>query len=102
MARGIPIVEQIGQMSFKDKAGGNAHTNFALVGTVTLAAGTATVATTRITATSFVIATNSKLGTVAAPKFLTITRSNGVSFTITSTDNTDTSVISYIMIPDAS
>lgn len=67
-------------------------------GRATLVAGTVTVANTSITATSIILAQHQTLGTVTAAKILTITRSAGVSFTLTSTDNTDTSVIGYVII----
>lgn len=67
-------------------------------GRATLVAGTVTVANTTITATTIILAQHQTLGTVTAAKILTLTRSAGVSFTITSTDNTDTSVIGYVLI----
>jgi hypothetical protein len=60
---------------------------------VTLAAGTKTTADTSITANTVIIPVHKTLGTVTAAKIITVTRSAGVSFTLTSTDNTDTSVI---------
>ena len=71
----------------------------ATLGTAVLVAGTKAVANTAVTATSKIFAQHMTLGTVTAAKLLTITRSNGVSFTITSTDGTDTSTIAYIFIP---
>lgn len=71
------------------------------VGRTTLVAGTKTVADTTVTATTLILAQHQTLGTVTAAKILTITRSAGVSFTITSTDNTDTSVIGYMLIETA-
>lgn len=63
-------------------------------GRATLAAGTATVATTAITTTNNVTLSVQSLGTVTTPKTIAVTaRSAGVSFTITSADNTDTSVV---------
>lgn len=68
-------------------------------GRATLVTGTVTVANTSITATSIILLTAQVLGTVAAPKPLAVTaRSNGVSFTITSSDATDTSVVGYLII----
>ena len=68
-------------------------------GYATLVAGTATVATTYITSTSIVLLTVQSLGTVATPKAVGVTaRSQGTSFTITSSDATDTSVVGWIII----
>jgi hypothetical protein len=68
-------------------------------GRVSLTAGSAVVATTAITATSIVLLTNQVLGTVAAPFPLGVTaRTAGTSFTITSSDGTDTSTIGWVII----
>lgn len=67
-------------------------------GRSTLVAGTVTVANTTVTANTIILAQHQTLGTVTAAKLLTFTRSAGVSFTITSTDNTDTSVIGWLLI----
>lgn len=65
-------------------------------GRVTLAAGTATVSAPGITANTNVRLYVQSLGTVTAPKAIAVTsRVVGTSFTITSSDNTDTSVIAY-------
>jgi hypothetical protein len=65
-------------------------------GTATLVAGTVTVANTSVTATSRIFLTAQSLGTVTAPKALAVTaRTAGTSFTITSADNTDTSVVAW-------
>lgn len=65
-------------------------------GTATLVAGTVTVANTSVTGTSRILLTAQSLGTVTAPKALAVTaRTAGTSFTITSADNTDTSVVAY-------
>lgn len=65
-------------------------------GTATLVGGSAVVATTAVTATSKIILTVQSLGTVAAPKAIAVTaRTPGTSFTITSADNTDTSVVAW-------
>lgn len=68
-------------------------------GRVALVAGSAVVSTTAITATSIVLLTNQVLGTVAAPFPLAVTaRTAGSSFTITSSDGTDTSTIGWVII----
>lgn len=68
-------------------------------GRTTLVAGTKTVADTSITATSIILVTAQSLGTVTVAKPLAVTaRSAGVSFTVTSSDNTDTSVVGYLII----
>lgn len=65
-------------------------------GRVTLVAGTATVSTTLITNTNNVDLSAQSLGTVTAPKPLAVTaRTPGVSFVITSSDPTDTSVVAW-------
>lgn len=65
-------------------------------GRVTLVAGTATVSAPGIAALTNVTLAIQSLGTVTAPKALGVTaRVVGTSFTITSADATDTSVISY-------
>ena len=65
-------------------------------GTATLAAGTVVVSNTSVTASSRIFLTIQSLGTVASPKAIAVTaRSAGTSFTITSADATDTSVVAY-------
>lgn len=65
-------------------------------GAATLVAGTATVANTSIAAGSRIMLTTQSLGTVTVPKALAVTaRVVGTSFTITSADATDTSVVAY-------
>lgn len=76
---------------FQAKEGSNAKQ-----GTATLSAGSATVANTNITANSRILLTAQSLGTVSAPKAIAVTaRIPGTSFTITSSDNTDTSIVAY-------
>lgn len=65
-------------------------------GRATLVAGTVTVANANALTASNIFLTVQSLGTVTAPKAVAVTaRSNGVSFTITSSDNTDTSVVAW-------
>ena len=65
-------------------------------GTATLSSGTVTVSNTAVTANSRIFLTAQSLGTVTAPKDLAVTaRTAGTSFTITSSDATDTSVVAY-------
>jgi hypothetical protein len=72
-------------------------TGAAKTGTATLAAGTVTVADTRITANSVIrVASKTAGGTVGVPYISA--RTAGTSFTITSTSNTDTSVIQYDIV----
>lgn len=71
------------------------------VGKATLIAGTKTVATAKATATAVILLTVQALGTVATVQVLTLTRSAGVSFTITSADATDTSVVGWQIIEPA-
>lgn len=57
-----------------------------------MTAGAVTVASTAVTANSFIIATPAVLGTVTEPQAVYVSsRSAGVSFTLTSASNTDTS-----------
>lgn len=65
-------------------------------GTATLVAGTVTVSNTSVTANSRIQLTVQSLGTVTRPAAVGITaRVAGTSFTITSGDATDTSVVAY-------
>lgn len=68
-------------------------------GTATMVAGTVNVPTTAVAASSVIILTVQSLGTVVAPKAIAVTaRSNGVQFTVTSADATDTSVVGWVMV----
>lgn len=74
----------------------------AKMGTSTLVAGTVTVSTTAVTATSRILLTIQSLGTVATAKAIAVTaRTAATSFTITSEDNTDTSVIAWMLVEPA-
>lgn len=65
-------------------------------GVATMVAGTVTVSNTSVTANSRIQLTVQSLGTVTAPKAIAVTaRTAGTSFTITSADNTDTSVVAF-------
>lgn len=79
------------------KEGANAK-----MGTATLVAGAVVVATTAVTANSRIFLTVQTLGTVAAPKAIAVTaRTAGTSFTITSADGTDTSVVAWLLVEPA-
>jgi hypothetical protein len=79
------------------KEGANARS-----GVVTLVAGAAVVANTSVTATTRIQLTAQSLGTVTAPKALAVTaRTAATSFTITSADATDTSVVHWFMTESA-
>jgi hypothetical protein len=79
------------------KAGTNAT-----IGTATLAAGSATVSTTKVTATSVIFLTVQAIGTVTTPKPMTILNKNaGVSFQIVSSDATDTSTVAWWIVETA-
>lgn len=68
-------------------------------GVATLVAGTVTVSDTSVTTSSRIFVTMQSLGTVAAPKALGVTaRTASTSFTITSADATDTSVVAWELI----
>lgn len=76
---------------FRAKEGSNAKQ-----GTATLVGGTVTVSNTSITTSSRIFLTVQSLGTVSAPKAVAVTaRVASTSFTITSSDATDTSVVAY-------
>ncbi len=65
-------------------------------GTSTLSAGSVVVSNASVTASSRILLTVQSLGTVTAPKAIAVTaRTAGTSFTITSADGTDTSVIAW-------
>lgn len=65
-------------------------------GVVTLVLGTATVANTSVTATSRIHLTAQSLGTITVPAALAVSaRVAGTSFTILSSNLTDTSVVAY-------
>lgn len=77
------------------KEGSNAR-----MGVATLSAGTATVANTSVTASTRIFLTAQTSG--AAPGALRVSAvSAGTSFTITSTSNTDTSVVAWLLIEPA-
>lgn len=80
------------------KEGSNAR-----MGVATLTAGTVTVSNTSVTANTRIQLTIQSLGTVTTPKAIGVTaRSVGTNFTITSADNTDTSVIAWELKEPAS
>lgn len=82
---------------FQIKEGTNAA-----MGVATLSAGTVVVSNTLVTANSRIFISIQSLGTVTTPKAIGITsRSAGTSFTITSSDNTDTSVVAWQIIEPA-
>ena len=68
-------------------------------GTATLSSGTATVNTAAVTNASMIFVTVQSLGTVTAPKAIAVTaRVANTSFTITSEDVTDTSVVAWMFM----
>ena len=74
----------------------------ATMGVVTLVSGTATINTAKVTANSRIILDIQSLGTVTVPTTVgTTSRMPGVSFTITSANPADTSVISWIIFEPA-
>lgn len=94
---GIPGLLNLGTLNLTTKLNCTAPN---IVSNATLAAAgavsTAVVANTAVTANSIIILCRKTLGGNAGN--LTYTVNAGVGFTITSNDNTDTSVISYIII----
>ena len=67
------------------------------VGTATLVAGTKVVSLTGVTSADLVFVTVKTLGTVAAPKAMVAVAGTD-QITITSSDNTDTSVVGYFVV----
>ena len=68
-------------------------------GVATLAAGTVTVPTNKVAANSRIQLTVQSLGTVTDPKPVAVTaRVAGTSFTIRSSDATDTSTVAWLII----
>jgi hypothetical protein len=80
---------------FRLKEGASAR-----MGVATLVGGSAVVTSTNVvSATSRIFLTVQSLGTVTAPKAVAVTaRTANVSFTITSSDVTDTSVVAYLIV----
>jgi hypothetical protein len=79
------------------KEGANAR-----MGSATLVTGAKVVATTAVTASSRILITVQSLGTVTAPKAVSVTaRTAGQDFTITSSDATDTSVVAWLIVEPA-
>ena len=74
----------------------------ATMGVATLSSGTITVSTTKVTANSRIMLTVQSLGTVVIPTVVAVTgRSAGTSFTITSADITDTSIVAWTILEPA-
>lgn len=74
----------------------------ATMGAVTLSAGTATVATTKVSANSRIFLTTQSPGGTVGFVYVSA-RTAGTSFTITSSSSTDTSVVAWLIIePDSS
>lgn len=74
----------------------------ATMGVATLVAGTATISTTKVTANSRIHLTTQTLGTILIPAAVGITaRVAGTSFTITSAQATDTSVVAWFLVEPA-
>jgi len=74
-------------------AGANSFGSVALVG------GTATVATTAVTANSLIFLTSQALGTVTVASALDVTaKTAGTSFVITASQGTDTSTIAWMIV----
>lgn len=71
----------------------------AAMGVATLVAGSVVVNTTKVAATSRIQLTVQSLGTVVDPKAVAVTaRTAGTSFTIRSSDATDTSVVAWEIV----
>lgn len=99
----IGIDKSTGQMGVGD--GTTAFPSLALkhrpykVTNVTLVAGTKLTNDSSVTANTIILPVLKTLGTVTAPKALACTaRVVGTSYTVTSSDNTDTSVVQVLLI----
>jgi len=74
----------------------------ATMGVATLVAGTVVVSTTKVTASSRIFLTAQSLGTITVPAALAVSaRTAGTSFTILSSNLTDTSVVAWQIIEPA-
>ncbi len=74
----------------------------ATMGIATLVLGTVVVATNKVTATSRIQLTAQTLGTVAVPQALAVSaRTASTSFTILSSDLTDTSTVAWMIVEPA-
>jgi hypothetical protein len=74
----------------------------ARMGAATLVHGTVTVGTTAVSANSRILLTVQSLGTVTTPKAIAVTtRTAGASFTITSADGSDTSLVAWMIVEPA-
>lgn len=81
----------------KIKEGANAK-----MGTATLVLGTLVVSTTAVTANSRIFLTAQSLGTITVPAALAVSaRTAATSFTILSSDLTDTSVVAWMIVEPA-
>lgn len=82
----------------KVKEGSNAR--MGVSGAMT--AGTITISTTAVGATSRIFLTPQTLGTITRPAAVGVTaRTPGTSFVITSSDNTDTSTVAWLIVDPA-
>jgi hypothetical protein len=70
------------------------------MGTATLVAGTVTVSTTKVTASSRIFLTAQNSG-VASGTLRISGRTTGTSFTITSLSGTDTSAVAWVILEPA-
>lgn len=77
-----------------------AHGTNQRLGEATLVAGTVTVANTTVSANTLILLTCHTSG--GTQGFLSYSRSNGVSFTITSSSSSDTSIITYLLMESVS
>jgi hypothetical protein len=94
---GSALILGVAGTGLQIKEGANATS-----GTATLVAGTVTVPTNKVTATSRIQLTPQALGTVTSPKSVGVTaRTAGTSFVITSADPTDTSPVGWTIIEPA-
>lgn len=88
------IIANTAGKGLRIKSGSNAR-----IGSSTLSSGTVVVSNTSITTNTKIFLTVRTLGTVSVPKAVAVTAiSANTSFTITSADNTDTSVIDWMLV----
>jgi len=76
----------------------NVVNNIIPKGNATLTGGTVAVIDPYIKSSNIVLVTVQQLGTVAAPKAMLVTITDGVGFDITSSDGTDTSVVAWAIM----
>lgn len=93
----LTLIENDGSLRFEDKSKIIINENLpnARSGLVTLVNGTATIANTEINANSRIMVCNN--GAIGSVGVLTVTKNNGIGFTINSSSSTDNSQIAFFI-----